>query len=395
MPPSRIGWRWLAGSEAKTMETDSGLLLPDLTIKGFMGIDELAIPRLGRVTLLAGENGIGKTSVLDAIRLYAARGRRRELVKLLRRRHEEITLVDEDGEYVPDLDWAALFYGRNPISQELALSIGSREASDQMQMQPALEEKELERLFSIDVNEGYIRAIKISFNGYKHYVSISPYRGWKPRQIENIPSPIKCKSIGPGLMSYRELYSLWDTVALLDDEDKVIKALNIIVGEKVDRITMVSEDRETSSFYGRIGPEKRTIRRLPLRVLVRLKGRPNSRVPLRSLGDGALRLFSIALSLANSSDGFLLIDEIENGIHYSIQRDFWRMILQTAHKNNVQVVATTHSWDCIKSFAQAAQEYEEAEGVLVRLSRRYGPLRAVEYSENDLMTATKNNTEVR
>ena len=56
------------------METDKGLLLPDLTINGFRGIDELTIPRLGRVTLLAGENGIGKTSVLDAIRLYAARG---------------------------------------------------------------------------------------------------------------------------------------------------------------------------------------------------------------------------------------------------------------------------------------------------------------------------------
>ena len=50
-------------------------------------------------------------------------------------------------------------------------------------------------------------------------------------------------------------------------------------------------------------------------------------MPLRSLGDGAVRLFGVALALANSQGGFLLIDEAENGIHYSLQRDFWRMVL--------------------------------------------------------------------
>ena len=53
----------------------NGLLLPDLAIKGFRGIEDLTIPRLGRVTLLAGKNGIGKTTVLEAVRIYASRGR--------------------------------------------------------------------------------------------------------------------------------------------------------------------------------------------------------------------------------------------------------------------------------------------------------------------------------
>ena len=56
--------------------TDSKHLhLPNLSIKGFRGIDDLSIPHLGRVTLLAGKNSIGKTTVLDAVRVYAARGR--------------------------------------------------------------------------------------------------------------------------------------------------------------------------------------------------------------------------------------------------------------------------------------------------------------------------------
>ena len=53
---------------------DPSLHLPSLVIKNFRGIDELTIPRLGRVTLLAGKNGVGKTTVLDAVRIWAARG---------------------------------------------------------------------------------------------------------------------------------------------------------------------------------------------------------------------------------------------------------------------------------------------------------------------------------
>lgn len=41
-------------------------------------------------------------------------------------------------------------------------------------------------------------------------------------------------------------------------------------------------------------------------------------------------MLSIALALANSRDGFLLIDEAENGIHHTVQRDFWRMVLHGA-----------------------------------------------------------------
>ena len=58
---------------------DSDLHLPDLRIKGFRGIKDLHISRLGRVTLLAGKNGAGKTTVLEAVRVYAARGRQAAL----------------------------------------------------------------------------------------------------------------------------------------------------------------------------------------------------------------------------------------------------------------------------------------------------------------------------
>ena len=118
-------------------------------------------------------------------------------------------------------------------------------------------------------------------------------------------------------------------------------------------------------------------------------------MPLKSLGDGAIRLFGIALALANSQDGFLLIDEAENGIHHSVQTDFWKMIMQTARENNVQVLATTHSWDCVTGFARAAKEVKEVDGLLVRLEKDNGGTRTVEYSEEDLRVGPEQGIEVR
>ena len=108
-----------------------------------------------------------------------------------------------------------------------------------------------------------------------------------------------------------------------------------------------------------------------------------------------MRLFGIALALASSSGGFLLIDEAENGIHHTAQRALWSMILQTARASGTQVLATTHSWDCVRGFAEAAADSEPGAGVLVRLDRADAALRAVVYSQEALETAAEQGIEVR
>lgn len=109
------------------------LFLPQLLIRGFRGIAELSIPRLGRVTLLAGRNGVGKTTVLDAVRVYAARARRSVLYQLLRDRQELTDKIDEDGDRESVLDWAALFNGRSP-SKSAPIVVGPENAADRLEI---------------------------------------------------------------------------------------------------------------------------------------------------------------------------------------------------------------------------------------------------------------------
>src|SRR5260370_32304229 len=138
-------------------------------------------------------------------------------------------------------------------------------------------------------------------------------------------------------------------------------------------------ERDSASSAGRI-------------PIVRIKG-IDEPLPLRSLGDGMQRMLGIALALANAQDGMLLVDEIENGIHYSVQPELWQLIFQIAYRLNVQVFATTHSLDCIEAFQTAAQEDKQNEGLLIRLEFSKGEVRATLFDEEELGIVTRQQIE--
>ena len=364
---------------------DSGLLLPDLYIENFRGIKKLSIPRLGRVTLLAGYNGVGKTTALDAIRVYAARGRHQTLARVLNVRDEITTPSEPRADGTVHIDWAALFHGRS-IREEAAVSIGPREEADQLRIRatvldyghPAL--SHMPRTLLQSLLEDHLRTFEVDCQGHGYFL-IPVGSGGSLSGVEELLPEIRCELVGPGALARSDVARMWNRVALTDDEERITRSIGLIYGVEAGRVGVVGDDVRED------GGDR-------LRGIVRLKGdtRP---APLRSLGEGAIRMFDVSLALANSRGGFLLIDEAENGIHHTSQREYWRIVLQTARENNVQVFATTHSWDCVRGFAQAAAENEEVESVLVRLEKEEDGLRAVRYSERKLRIAAEQGIEVR
>ncbi len=367
---------------------DQNLHLPSLVIKNFRGIDELTIPRLGRVTLLAGKNGVGKTTVLDAIRVWANRGRRLTLTDVLYNSDEVVQVVDEFHGETAEPDWNALFFGRqnianSPISigtiqQEHFVLIRMAQISAEV-LRPYLRDRPdqilYERNWGLEIKvQGSLAAYLLNSNSMPHEIRYGV-------DSTSMASEVVCEILGPDLPSNFNIERYWSSVALTDHEIRAVEALNFVTDSLIERVTVVDSAIQRG-------------RRSERRVLAKGKGdeRP---VPLRSFGDGAVRCFTVALALANSTNGFLLIDEAENGIHHSIQARFWNMVLQTAERNNVQVIATTHSWDCVTGFAQAANELEDVEGLLVRLERVPAGLKAITYDESRLAVVARSDIEVR
>lgn len=174
------------------------------------------------------------------------------------------------------------------------------------------------------------------------------------------------------------LGSLWDRVALTNAQDEVVNALKL-----------VSPDITAVSMIG--GEESAWSRRTAI-VRSDLFKEP---VNLRTFGDGVNRLFGIILSLCNAKGGLLLVDEIDNGLHYSIQLGVWKTVFRLAKQLDVQVFATSHSWDCVTAFAEAASDNKEVEGVLTRLTRVGERIVPSTFTEDDLKIVTEYGIEVR
>ncbi len=355
----------------------SDLLLDSLLIENFRTFNKLHIPELGRVNLIVGRNGVGKTCLLEALWLYACRGNPVVIGEILSSRNEYKPSSFEEALITASY----MFYGREEIKQPsnkikigslhnpnniLSISIdyytidGNRVRKEIISPEEILKSENQEPRFSVEFNKLPRQTYPIN------------RRVLQPR-FEDSPKSIFVSTSGIG---EKQLASLWDIIALTEFENDVSVALQVI-DQKIERISMVG-DKDFRQRY----------------PIVKIKGvkRP---IPLRSLGDGMTRVLGIALSAVNSSDGFLMIDEFENGLHYSIQVNLWRLIFKIAKSLNIQVFAISHSWDCIEAFQKADAEHDDQGGMLIRLERKGDETIPTLFNQRKLAIATREQIEVR
>ena len=363
----------------------------DLTIRNFRGIKDLTLPELGRVNLLAGKNNTGKSSVLEAVRLHAQNGDRLAIYGILRLRDGNIGPWEYTSDYVePDsaYELSTLFRGFPTLADEFRpIRISARGKSSDMKLKLdvgwELDKRDAgdRRILSGDITPlpsgpDDVPVLRVAtgtgFNVYLLEAFINPFR----HQVSHGPTIkelVPCQMVSSN--SGRSMYGigrLWEKIALTDYERNVVDALRIL-DENIEGFSVIGQGRS--------------------RAMVRAKSIDHP-VPLSSFGDGMNRMLRIMLSLVNARGGVLLVDEFENGLHYSAQIDAWRMVFKLARDLDVQVFATTHSWDAISAFQKAAGECEDA-GVLIRLNRRWGEVIPTVYPEDELAMVDKYRIEVR
>jgi hypothetical protein len=392
------GWRDVHERSKHTMEN---LFLNSLTIRNFRGFSRLRIERLGRVNVIAGKNNTGKSSLLEALQLYAYNGNPFIIWKILQAGDEDNNAYQSRSERLSHenllRDLRHLFYGRKEAGQSvqpavvgpidspnstLSISIGwyvrQSEGEDEVPEWRALQPG------AINITENASARFAIEFGKSFRTYPIRP----EPPFLTDQTGKANCIAIAPHGLDRELIGALWDAIALTELEKDVVDAMRILA-PGVERLSIV----------GNLDVKDRLIRNINTRerkVIPIVKGAGTDEpIALRSLGDGMQRLFGLALALVNTKDGTLLIDEFENGLHYSVQSDIWHFIFQLARRLNVQVFATTHSSDCIKAFQEAARDDIQSEGVFIRLESKKGEINAVLYEAEELATATREQLEVR
>src|SRR5690554_2560389 len=104
------------------------LMLKSLVIKNYRGLEDFQVEKLGRVNLIVGKNNSGKSTVLEALRLYAASGHRSVLEQIAADHDERFFLTDEDAEDL-ELPFEHLFTGRGFPEDGTAIEIGEQGSS--------------------------------------------------------------------------------------------------------------------------------------------------------------------------------------------------------------------------------------------------------------------------
>ena len=365
------------------------LILDSLEIRQFRAFRHLRVEHLSRVNLIVGKNDIGKTCLLEALFLYGHRVSPELLLAargLLEARDETSHPTRSTGN-TQDQSIRHLFHRRKSLEEQLEpIQIGSINSPDDVTFidivwftertdQDGTRRWQLLPPEADDTVDTIVPGLRVRV-GEQTILRYPLYRDIRNLRHVTRPGKLKetpCIFIVTHGLGKDYVGQLWGNIALTDLEQDVLASLRIIT-PGIERVNLVGGS-----------------------PMVKIAGLDDP-LPLRGLGEGMNRLFGIVLALVNAQGGILLIDEIGTGLHYSIQPDLWRLIFQVARRLNVQVFATTHSWDCIEAFQEAAQEQGQEDGMLISLRDKkdeQGQVVAVLFDEKELGIVAREQIEVR
>jgi AAA15 family ATPase/GTPase len=164
---------------------------------------------------------------------------------------------------------------------------------------------------------------------------------------------------------------------------------------KYDGIVENKEKKDFLDLIRRIDPKLNTLEKTEKGVLIDYGFK--KLLPIQVLGMGMIKIINIIAAIFNTKNGLLLIDELENGVHYELLELFWKTIFNTASEFNVQIIATTHSFDCIQSYNKAYSGLEQNENLhLYRIEKNEDDeCEITEYNHEEINSYIEKQWEIR
>ncbi len=310
-------------------------MLKSLRIRNFRNLVDLKIDRLERVNLFTGRNNSGKTTLLEALFLLVGGGDPVATAAVNSSRGIDMaggTLAVREAFWKPlffafDMNQDIAIEAVHEEHKRLSLCIKlERSATTQVPLKK-LEARPVEEFFSDTA-----LSFAFSINGGAPAVRTMRVRG---DQIQ-FESPEASLPLHVMLLSTRSGDPQKDAVRLGQlrkhkRADMLLETLKIVE----PRLQSIEDSSAsgTPMIWGDIGLEEL--------------------MPLPVMGEGMTRVTRLILAISATPGGVVLIDEIENGLHHEILPKVWQAVDAAAKSLDTQVIATTHSYECVEAAHQA------------------------------------------
>jgi AAA15 family ATPase/GTPase len=364
-------------------------MLRSFTLKNFRCFQNLTLEPLERVNLIAGKNNVGKTSLLEAIFIFINPNNPESLFQVNRLRGltriSKIEDIEEMKGFFFDQDVDKIIelssIEENNLQRSLKIRFPESGESQLSIFEPLdpLVDKDNE-IFqaneSLTTEDRSYDTIVLDYQdptsktGRSRTIVRADGRLLRSSRRQKFPLGIYLTT---STRSPREDAERFSNLERVGRQDEVLTTLRLLE-PRLQRLTLLVVEREPI-IHGDIGMSEL--------------------VPLPLMGEGIGRLLSIILAIANAKGGTILIDEIENGLHYSVMTDVWKAIADAARRADTQIFATTHSLECIKAAHEAFDSSEKYDFRYHRLERVKDEIRAFTYDRETLATSDEMNLEMR
>jgi len=316
--------------------------IKNIEIKNFKCFKDFKAEGFGRVNLIGGKNNVGKTAFMESCYLIS------NLSNVI---SEHPTFTYNYGASKIEREW--LYF---EMIKSLIIVEQNRKNTDFL-IEWIKDEFELNTFgfFEIILNDKYKITLEdntlmpeYKYRNWSNYGSalLSQYRENKylyqihkknnPPQINNSTFMSPCSS------NHSNLINMIDTLKIEGKYDSINQLFSQIFKiEKVDVIknkVMLEQDNKFKD--------------------------------LNDFGDGLKQFLNIMLALLVNKDKVIYLDEIGNGIHYTLLDKLWEEILTISKRQNVQIFATTHSKECIESYARVAKRLKDEEIAFLDMGRK-------------------------
>lgn len=332
-------------------------MINSIEINNFKCHKEIMIDKCRRINIIVGENGCGKTALLEAI--FLALGRSPELPLRFRRQRGFQDHYTGSLRGVEEAIWIDYFYLRDS-KQEISIKLngtGPEARSVRIFKGP------LTRVISLpdaidDFSNTDLKGMQIIWtdadgNDYRSAIKVTKNGIEFPESLEDVPDFFFYPSgILPNSVEVAERFSRLSRRGMDDNFKKIFtKEYNWI------------EDLSIEVEAGAPG------------VYATIRG-SKDKLPLANISGGINRILSIMLAVCSRSQSVVLADEVENGIYFKHQSRLWRGLIDLTRDNNGQIFLSTHSEEWLRALVDAADEKTD-DIALWRLEREEGSVSPV------------------
>jgi len=353
--------------------------IKNIDIKNFRGIEHLNIDDFSRVNVFVGHNNSGKSTILEALMLQTGMSNPDipQQLNTLRSINPFSNLGDirymfygMDMQKTPEFSAELFDTTKRQLKLNLAYTFDENSQQDNHSNQPATSE-----------TKTFFNTLNMAFETR----SASRTDKYKCSLITNQSGQITRKNLAEG---YLEKISASFISANLAVNNAVWDLSEIIMRKQKDVVL-----ERLAIFDSRIN----AIEVINNNVFIGFDG-INELLPFGMTGDGLRRYLNIVASTANEMNNIILIDEIDNGLHYTAYKKLWESIFMLAVSTNKQVFITTHSKETLMQLNEMLEEHPEYQEMFRMYTIEKTQLKghkAYKYGYEGLKNACMNDVELR